>query len=420
MWKFLFALLVFCTSTAFISADQPESYTENFPKICVSSDVLTSVTQNCDVLRNCENSITLDLENFSKISQFAFGPVASFTEVSFISHENECNPKIIEVTPNTFYGLSSLEILKLDCVKFIPARNPFQRLKTIIELHLSRMEFSEDFLTFRRLTRLSISKVNITSITPDTFSQISRKLQHLHLAYNNLQVLEGKSFQQFRNLRSLSITYNQLSDLDPEMFSDLKNLNLLVLTGNNISELRRNTFTSLTRLQTLDVEHNKIREIEIGAFSNLPIKALYLAHNELENVPAGAFKNLKNLNLLSLRSNKISTVRINDFEGLGEVYLDLSGNNIHRIEQSAFLGLRLFLLDLSHNKLKVLKRGSFDGLHITGNLDLTSNQLTVVKRDGFKNLTCERILIQCNYITEIYREVWGVDADVWKVYIDRK
>ena len=111
---------------------------------------------------------------------------------------------------------------------------------------------------------------------------------------------------------------------------------------------------------------------------------------------AGAFLGLANLLELDMGYVTMSTLPIDTFDGLPNLYkLTIESNpNLKTIQSGAFNGLgNLYELDLDESGLSSLQPGAFLGLHNLWNLYLTRMHLTTLHEGGFSGLSGLRDLI---------------------------
>ena len=111
---------------------------------------------------------------------------------------------------------------------------------------------------------------------------------------------------------------------------------------------------------------------------------------------AGAFLGLANLLDLRLAYTSITTLSVDMFDGLPNLYkLTIESNpNLKTIQSGAFNGLgNLYELDLDESGLSSLQPGAFLGLHNLWNLNLTWMQLTTLHEGGFSGLSGLRDLV---------------------------
>lgn len=170
---------------------------------------------------------------------------------------------------------------------------------------------SLDCKIIREVTELNVDDNIIGTICQSTCSSsASLKLEGVH------------------KLKILTVTNNRINDLESCSFRHAKSIEILKLSGNNIEAIKRETFEHIVELRELWIDDNR-----------------------LSVVPC-LVKN-RNLNLISLKRNKLTIIRNDDFRGMRKLqYLYLGGNRLNSIEAGSFQDLdSLNELDLSSNDL---------------------------------------------------------------------
>ncbi|XP_051932262.1 extracellular matrix protein 2 isoform X2 [Hippocampus zosterae] len=266
---------------------------------------------------------------------------------------------ISSIPAAAFNGIPNLEWINLKKNKFTSAgidQRAFQNLKMLRRLYLDG---------------------NLLEVVP---ADLPLSLQELKINENRLQKIHGNTFQGLASLMILELEANLLSEanVDPEAFAPLVQLSYL--------RLGRNLFRTMPQgLPPLLLE-------------------LYLENNLIEEIPAGVFNHSKNLNVLSLRHNRLEETRIaplawihhRSLESLdlsynrlhlvpsylpkSLVHLVLVGNRIERIPGFVFAHMDpgLEYLYLSYNKLDgegIEPESFFGSYHSMVELCLDHNQL---------------------------------------------
>ncbi|OQR76015.1 insulin growth factor-binding protein complex acid labile subunit-like [Tropilaelaps mercedesae] len=205
------------------------------------------------------------------------------------------------------------------------------------------------------------------------------RLRSLSLRGNHLRQLSGSSFSHYLELRSLDLSENQLVDLGRRVFASSRNLELLDLNKNMITGLDNSTLEGLTQLSQLDLSFNYIEYLPPGSFQGLTqLQRLDLSSNLIKALPdTDVFRGTKKLRVLSLRSNKLSSVPIDALRPVSDLaLLDLGLNDISELTAETFLPLRtLEELRLDGCKLQTIQPGAFRALGSLRVLKLQDNQL---------------------------------------------
>ncbi|XP_023682262.2 toll-like receptor 7 [Paramormyrops kingsleyae] len=202
----------------------------------------------------------------------------------------------------------------------------------------------------------------------DVPKHIPRNTTNLTLTINHISLIQESTFQGLENLTEIDMRCNcvpvkvgpkdhvcsQSVTIKNGSFWHLKNLKSLYLDGNQLSSIPTGLPPSLT---LLSLEVNSIYSIFRENLSELSnIEVLYFGQNCYYRNPCNtsyyidedAFIQLRNLTLLSLKSNNLSHIPHKLPSSLKELYL--YNNNIKSVTGEDFLNLiKLEVLDLSGN-----------------------------------------------------------------------
>ncbi|KAM9799558.1 extracellular matrix protein 2 isoform 2-T2 [Syngnathus typhle] len=288
-----------------------------------------------------------------------------------------------------------------------------------------------------RLKSLSLEGNNISSIPAEAFNGIPN-LEWINLKKNKLTSagIDSRAFQNLTMLRRLYLDGNLLDVVPANLPVGLQELKI---NENRVQKIYENTFQGRSALVILELEANLLSEANMDAralapllqlsylrlgrnhFRTIPqglpasLLELYLENNLIEEIPEGVFNNSKNLNVLSLRHNRLEETRIaplawihhRSLESLdlshnrlylvpsylpkSLVHLVLVGNRIERIPGFVFAHMDpgLEYLYLSYNKLdgEAIEPESFFGsYHSMVELCLDHNQLLNVP-SGINEMT---------------------------------
>ncbi|KAG5318957.1 LRC15 protein, partial [Pseudoatta argentina] len=210
--------------------------------------------------------------------------------------------------------------------------------------------FPWDFnLSFPKLIRLDLCKINAIELESNFFNKISTSLRTLHLENNYIHNL---TLPNIGEITSLYLDGNILKTL----FINSTKLRILSLS-NCTKHLSMGVFGT-PYLEQLDLSKNDFsNSFDVTVqFEKFPssLKVLLLDYNKLSHVPI--LIHLQWLNELSLCYNMIKFIKPNTFIYLTSLTkLSLKGNKIERLEKENFSGLeKLKYLDLSKNQLSYL------------------------------------------------------------------
>jgi hypothetical protein len=85
---------------------------------------------------------------------------------------------------------------------------------------------------FKNIETVWISLGNLQEIKKDDLMQFGEKLKNLHLAMNEIRVIEGNLFEFNKNLESISFGVNKITHIDTKAFDKLIKLETLYLDEN--------------------------------------------------------------------------------------------------------------------------------------------------------------------------------------------
>ncbi|KAL3978560.1 nuclear receptor co-repressor 2 [Sarotherodon galilaeus] len=308
-----------------------------------------------DVTATCENA---------KLTHF---PPLAIPELKSLSLEGN---SISSIPAGAFNGIPNLEWINLKKNKLTSAGIDAKAFKGL-----------------KKLTRLYLDG-NLLDVVP---SDLPPTLQELKINENRLRGINENSFQDLSSLVILELEGNLLSEgnVDPLAFAPLIQLSYLRLGRNHFRTVPQGLPKSLLELY---LENNLIEEISETVFnqtSNLNIVSL--RHNKLEETRIAplAWINHRNLESIDLSYNKLYMVP--SYLPRSLVHLVLLGNNIERIPGYVFAHMQpgLEYLYLSYNKLDgegTEPESFFGAYHSLVELCLDHNQLVVVP-SGINEMT---------------------------------
>ncbi|XP_008407103.1 extracellular matrix protein 2 [Poecilia reticulata] len=276
---------------------------------------------------------------------------------------------------------------------------------------------------------LKKNKLTSAGIDPKAFMGL-KMLRRLYLDENLLDVVPSDLPS---TLQELKINENKLRGIDENSFQDLSSLVILELEGNLLSEgnVDPRAFAPLIQLSYLRLGRNHFRTVPQGLPKSL--LELYLENNLIEEISETVFNQTTNLNMISLRHNKLDETKIapmawfnhrnlesidlshNDFYLVPSylpkslVHLVLVGNNVERIPGYIFAHMDpgLEYLYLSFNRLDgegIEPESFFGAYHSMMELCLDHNQLIHVPL-GINEMTNLHLLrLDSNRIRSISEE----------------
>ena len=154
----------------------------------------------------------------------------------------------------------------------------------------------------------------------------------------------------------------------------------------NINRIPSTVFSLFPQLQELILaNYAQVNTLSSADFLNAKnLKVLNLKSNQLTSVPYAAFALATELESIDLSYNLISNIEDLAFNGLSKVQsLDLSYNRLSNLSHFALAGLtNLVELNLSHNKIKLVEDGAlyFPTLRY---LNFNTNELKLLPENAF-------------------------------------
>ncbi|KAH1029423.1 hypothetical protein HUJ05_002670 [Dendroctonus ponderosae] len=212
--------------------------------------------------------------------------------------------------------------------------------------------------------RLEINRNNLTQIEALTFQNL-KNLRVLSLKRNEIDTLKDGAFYGLKRIEKLMLDKNHINVITKGWLYGLESLKELSLSHNRISQIHDDAWEFCSTLTNLDLSFNKLNSIKEYTFKSLSsLQKLVLNNNDIAIIMDHAFEQLPKLRILHFNYNKISWT-IEDakgvFQGLGElVKFHLIGNNIKSINSDAFLGLKnVSLINLDRNNITSIHNNTF-------------------------------------------------------------
>ncbi|KAK0396624.1 hypothetical protein QR680_001791 [Steinernema hermaphroditum] len=353
----------------------------------------------------------------------------------------------------------------VDCrdrgLKHIPQNLPPTTTELRLEQNLISTVPAKAFKNLKNLRRLDLSKNLIAEISQNAFDNLEN-LNTLVLYGNNLTDIPANAFSTLSSLQLLFLNANKLRCLRRGIFDSLANLNLLSLYDNNIKSISNATFAPLKSLQTLHLARNplvcdcnlewlaellSVRAIETSGARwseayitqnadecivdyscpsschchltsvncsgrgirdiphDIPIftTELILSNNNISIIrSSSSLERLKNLRILDLSHNEISSIEDKAFQGLPQLsQLNLSSNDIRHFTHSQFGSAvtNLELLNLDHNNIQCVTSETFSYFTSLRKLSLSHNQIRTITNGVLSKMTqLDELLIEGNQL----------------------
>ncbi|XP_067001059.2 chaoptin [Anabrus simplex] len=252
-----------------------------------------------------------------------------------------------------------------------------------------------------KLCKLSLANNRITTIEYHAFSGLYQ-LKDLDISGNNISIIHPQTFSFFRNLLRLDISNNKI--YHPDFIQNMPLLRHLHLANNNIHILQNNTFASsqISQVIHLNLSHNRIFKVEEMAFQGLNmLRFLDLSRNSISSLPVNVFENNSLLSAIDLSNNHISqTEFILYLRNL--LFCNLSSNQILILGNNSFSNSkinRLKFIDISNNKIMLIEHRAFQGLPKLEHLDLSANNISYLYSDILEHSPKLKSLDLRNYPT---------------------
>ncbi|XP_078139156.1 leucine-rich repeat-containing G-protein coupled receptor 5-like [Centroberyx gerrardi] len=240
-------------------------------------------------------AVTLALNNITRIPDRAFRSLRQLVVLHL--HDNQ----IHSLGESCFDGLHNLETLDL-------SSNRLDSFPAAVRSLIS-------------LKELNLHSNNIKAIPEYSFIG-NPSLETINIKNNPVQTVGGSAFQQLAQLRTLSLSGTSSITAFPDL-SGTNRLETLSITATHISFIPSSVCQQLPDLHKLDLSHNLIQSLP--SFSSCrKLQNIDLRHNSIHQVRPGTFRHMKELRLLDLTSNRLSSVSLDGLQSL--THLKLAGN----------------------------------------------------------------------------------------------
>ncbi|KAF5305834.1 hypothetical protein FQR65_LT07573 [Abscondita terminalis] len=234
------------------------------------------------------------------------------------------------------------------------------------------------FRGFSHFDLIEFKNTDIKTIESSAFNSVNTT----SLLWDNckIQTIETEAFFNFTlNTRVLNFSSLSLEYIKTGAFSGLVgSISKGIFSKNHLKRLHNSTFIGLGTMTELDLSFNSISKIEPGAFSLLPrLRTLTLKSNQLSRL---MLNNMLFLEHLDLSYNFLGTFELI----LPELrYLNLHGNRLAGVGAVIPKLKTLNFLDLSSNYIKKLNPEELIDLKNLSHLNLNSNDLIAFDADSF-------------------------------------
>ncbi|XP_015283171.1 PREDICTED: toll-like receptor 7 [Gekko japonicus] len=336
------------------------------------------------------NKISPSSEGFSEVPFYSshvplFGQYKEMHYFVYDEYSRSCSSKDREMSPSLPHGTEP------SCTQY----------GKTLDLSRNNMFFinPSDFQNFASIKCLNLSGNAMSQTLHGKEFRSLSGLKYLDFSNNRIDLLYSNAFQELKELEILDLSDNKYyfqAEGVTHMLnftSNLTSLKKLILNGNEIFtsedkgmksssiqelEFRKNRldilwkagtkkylsfFKELKCLKNLDISDNSLSYLPDEVFDGLPeqLQQLNLSNNKLKTFTWWKFKVLKNLTILDLRNNLLTTVPSELSNCSGALQnLTLQHNRIKRLAENFLRGaFQLRYLDLSFNKIRTIRNSSF-------------------------------------------------------------
>ncbi len=184
------------------------------------------------------------------------------------------NNPLTEITADTFYGLTSVEEIRLDQSNVVIKPGLFRHNKWLKYLNISdaHFTFTENMWAGVELTDLYLGNAGISDLSVDIWRGLEGSLKYLSLSGNHFETIPHNPFQGLNKLQALILKNCALtsSDLNAYLWGGLgSSLRYLYLDFNHFPNLRAHSFRGLAKLGFLKLGSCGIEHITAQAFEGL-------------------------------------------------------------------------------------------------------------------------------------------------------
>ena len=120
-----------------------------------------------------------------------------------------------------------------------------------------------------KVKKIRLSKIGITAIQSEAFSNLNDTLEYLYLDHNKLETMPEDVFDGLGQLKTLYLGNNQLKIVIPSWFSQLPALEYLYPARNQFDSIPDKSFNKLHKLKSLLLHSLRLKAVSTALFSQL-------------------------------------------------------------------------------------------------------------------------------------------------------
>ncbi|GLT28248.1 hypothetical protein SLA2020_031940 [Shorea laevis] len=358
---------------------------------------------------SCDN-VTGHVIALNLSCSFLYGTFPSNSTLFFLRNLQSLNLALndfrLSKIPSKISQFTRLKHLDVSSSGFsgqVPAE--IAHLSKLVSLNLSYSDLILETTTFKNLVHnlsevreLVLNRVNMTSVNPRFFMNLSSSLTTLRLFYCQLRGNFPNSIFRFPNLNKFSLGGKENLAIDPPSSNWSSPLRYLVLDLMHCGERLQESIGNLKSLQVLRVICNLEGSIPTFIHNLRQLTSLYLASNSLSGQIPSSIANLTQLTSLDLSNNQFAGPIPTSIGNLRQLtFLNLHSNILSKQIPSSVANLtHLTSLDLSNNQFSSPIPVSIGNLRQLTFLALYSNNLSGQIPPSLANLTQLRFLYLSN------------------------
>ncbi|KAG0236865.1 cysteinyl-tRNA synthetase [Actinomortierella wolfii] len=228
------------------------------------------------------------------------------------------------------------------------------------------------------LCRFMFTESDAPLTLEDYMNEFGNEFEKVDLQGKCLQTIPIFLFLKSKSIVRLDVSHNLRMDLPLDFFQGCTSLRELRIVYNDLNRLP-NSVRALPRLQLLDAQGNRFRDLESAHLEQAQyLEILILKSNRLSTLP-DAYRNFAHLRILDLSSNNFKKIPTVLCEIIRLEELDLSFNEISELPEELGKLTRLRSLILLSNRIGGSLPKSVEGLVKLEKLDLRQNGIVGIE-----------------------------------------